>query len=439
MPKRFVPKLATSQRTRLFIQDSTSTSGAGLAGLTATSSGLSAYYHLAGAGTTVAIPLVAGTLGTYVNSGGAGTGGGFIAVDSFGLYEICLPDAMLAGGEPILVLRGATNMVPNLSEYQLTGADFSATLGGANALLAFGAGTGQINPTAGAVPATVAGPVGSVTGNVGGNLVGSVGSVTAPVTVGTNNDKLGYGLSTGERNSLSGVILSDTSDTLGADIVALGTNLTAVFNRIGAPAGASIAADIATRAASTQIPANFTSALFASAGVFATAALANAPTGSGGATPSAVATAVWQDPLASSDFNTTGSAGAAFKGSLGSTGAALAPSQTTNITGNLSGSVGNVTNLAGMTLDMGTVMSSPAPTATTYSSNSPTLTATVSGAYIGSTHLFQSTTSLGRVHRVVTGHTVVAGSPNRHDFTVTTTTQTTPTVGPVATDTFVTL
>ena len=37
-----------------------------------------------------------------------------------------------------------------------------------------------------------------MTGNVGGNVVGSVGSVTAGVTVTTNNDKTGYGLSSTE-------------------------------------------------------------------------------------------------------------------------------------------------------------------------------------------------------------------------------------------------
>lgn len=40
------------------------------------------------------------------------------------------------------------------------------------------------------------GPVDSVLGSVGGNVAGSVGSVTAAVTVGTNNDKTGYSLST---------------------------------------------------------------------------------------------------------------------------------------------------------------------------------------------------------------------------------------------------
>ncbi len=64
------------------------------------------------------------------------------------------------------------------------------------------AGTGNTIPTVTAV-GSVSGAVGSVTGNVGGNVVGSVGSVTgavgsvtSAVTVGTNNDKTGYSLST---------------------------------------------------------------------------------------------------------------------------------------------------------------------------------------------------------------------------------------------------
>lgn len=40
------------------------------------------------------------------------------------------------------------------------------------------------------------GAVAYVLGSVGGNVAGSVGSVTAPVTVGTNQDKTGYALST---------------------------------------------------------------------------------------------------------------------------------------------------------------------------------------------------------------------------------------------------
>jgi len=66
-------------------------------------------------------------------------------------------------------------------------------------------------------------------------------------------------------------------------------------------------------ALASQIPANFTSGLFASAGVFSTGSFANlvfptVPTAAQNAT--ATATAVWQDLLSGSDFTTTGSVGA---------------------------------------------------------------------------------------------------------------------------------
>lgn len=74
---------------------------------------------------------------------------------------------------------------------------------------AVGSVTGNVGGNVVGSVASVAGAVGSVTGNVGGNVTGSVGSVvgavgsvtgavgsvTAAVTVGTNNDKTGYGLS----------------------------------------------------------------------------------------------------------------------------------------------------------------------------------------------------------------------------------------------------
>jgi hypothetical protein len=52
-----------------------------------------------------AITLVSGTLGTWIS-------GGFIA-DSYGHYELSLPNAALSSGKWVKVrLRGATNMVP---------------------------------------------------------------------------------------------------------------------------------------------------------------------------------------------------------------------------------------------------------------------------------------------------------------------------------------
>lgn len=65
---------------------------------------------------------------------------------------------------------------------------------------AYGAGTAgnivgnNLDATVSSRSTFAGGAVASVTGNVGGNVVGSVGSVTAGVTVTTNNDKTGYSL-----------------------------------------------------------------------------------------------------------------------------------------------------------------------------------------------------------------------------------------------------
>lgn len=50
---------------------------------------------------------------------------------------------------------------------------------------------------------------GNVNGNVNGNVVGSVDSVTDPVTVGTNNDKTGYALTSGERSSIADAVFDE--------------------------------------------------------------------------------------------------------------------------------------------------------------------------------------------------------------------------------------
>lgn len=66
--------------------------------------------------------------------------------------------------------------------------------------------------------ASVSGAVASVTGNVGGNVVGSVASVTAGVTVTTNNDKTGYSLSQSFPSNFSSLAIT------AAGKVTVGTN-----------------------------------------------------------------------------------------------------------------------------------------------------------------------------------------------------------------------
>jgi hypothetical protein len=98
-----------SKRRLIFIADSSSTTGAGLANLVFNSAGLVAYYYASDLANDVQITLVTATLGTF-------TSGGFVAVDNTnmpGWYEFGTPDAVLDGGtEAVIQLRGATNMVP---------------------------------------------------------------------------------------------------------------------------------------------------------------------------------------------------------------------------------------------------------------------------------------------------------------------------------------
>lgn len=110
-----------SKLVRLFIQDSTSVTGAGLAGLTNASAGLAAYYIREGDTAATAIALVSGSVGVH-------SSGGFCAVDPThlaGVYELGLPNTALAAGQSVLVsLAGAANMVPTLLEIELDSVNY---------------------------------------------------------------------------------------------------------------------------------------------------------------------------------------------------------------------------------------------------------------------------------------------------------------------------
>ena len=160
----------------------------------------------------------------------------------------------------------------------------------------------------------------AITGNITGNLSGSVGSVTSGVTVSTNNDKTGYSLSQAFPTNFAsmsidangkvllqptqtgvtiptvtsvtnGVTASTISDQTGYSLTqAFPSNFSSLA--IAAGTGAvTVNGDafgntlvLTNLANASQIPAEFTSATFASSGVFSTAALANAPAGGGGST-----------------------------------------------------------------------------------------------------------------------------------------------------------
>ncbi len=218
---------STSQTVNVFIQDSSSNTGAGLTGLVFNTSGLTAYYGLPKAAS------VQITLATLAAVTSAWSSGGFKEIDATnmpGWYRFDIPDAALASGRFVSVhFQGAANMAPLPLEIELTGwNNQDATRGGmtalpnanaeaAGGLYTRGTGAGQIKQTNNGeidsntthmnnvattpittikavqglttadVVASVTGAVGSVTGNVGGNVTGSVGSVTGAVGSVTGN------------------------------------------------------------------------------------------------------------------------------------------------------------------------------------------------------------------------------------------------------------
>lgn len=108
---RHIPADTTSHTIYIFIQDSSSTTGAGLTGLVYNSGSLTAYY-VRSLGSSTAI-----TLATLAAVTTAWSSGGFKEIDSTnqpGVYRLDVPDAVLATGanEAVIYLRGAANMVP---------------------------------------------------------------------------------------------------------------------------------------------------------------------------------------------------------------------------------------------------------------------------------------------------------------------------------------
>lgn len=117
MAKRSFLAGATSQTIDVFIQDSSSTIGAGLSGLAFNTSGLKAYYRLGATGSATQITLATQTVG------GAWSSGGFVEIDSTnmkGAYRVDVPNAALASTPwATLYFYGATNMAPVVAELEI--------------------------------------------------------------------------------------------------------------------------------------------------------------------------------------------------------------------------------------------------------------------------------------------------------------------------------
>jgi hypothetical protein len=118
--KRKIFAGTTSLSLPVIVYDNTSTTGAGLSGLTHSTSGLVLEYRRAGQSSWTSVTLVSKTLGTY-------TSGGIVASGSrAGRYEVDIPDAAVAAGVRMveICLRGAANMHPVDIEIELDAVNY---------------------------------------------------------------------------------------------------------------------------------------------------------------------------------------------------------------------------------------------------------------------------------------------------------------------------
>lgn len=162
--KRKIRAGTTSLSLPVVVYDNTSTTGAGLSGITHASSGLVFEYRRQGQSSWTSVTPVSKTLGTY-------TSGGIVASGSrAGRYEIDIPDAAVAAGARFveICIRGVTNMHPVDIEIELDAVNYQDST-------RFGLG---------AIPNVVQGNSGAL----------PTGDASGRVTVIANQDKTGYSL-----------------------------------------------------------------------------------------------------------------------------------------------------------------------------------------------------------------------------------------------------
>lgn len=243
--KLSIPSGTTSKRIGIFLQDSSSTTGAGLTGLNQTSASLTCYSWIdtdGNAGGTVQT-LASATLGSF-------TSNGFKEKDATnmpGFYEYGVPNALLAAGVKwaIVMFKGATNLAPMPLEIEVTATSNqdavragltalpNANAEAAGGLYTRGSGAGQINQAA--------------NGQVDTNLARILNTaVSTPATAGildvnvkNMNNVAATPITT--IKAVQGLTTADTIATYTGNTPQTGDG----FARLGAPAGASVSADIA--------------------------------------------------------------------------------------------------------------------------------------------------------------------------------------------------
>lgn len=324
-----ITKGATSQILPISIYDSSSTTGGKLSGLVFNSAGLTGFYNRSGAaGTAVAISLATATKGTWAT-------GGFVAIDGTNMpgdYELHIPNAALtSGADTVMIqLKGAANMVPVnvLVWLQAVDAQNATTMGLTNLDATVSSRMATYTQPTGFLAATFPTTVASTTNITAGTVttatnVTTLNGIAANVITAASIadgaiDNATFAADTGKQTIRSNTAQAGAATTITLDASASATN--SFYNNdlimltggtgagqarfITAYVGATKVATVATWATNPDATTTFAILPF------------DAVAGASAPTTAQIATAVWTDLLASSDFSTASSIGILLKNDI---------------------------------------------------------------------------------------------------------------------------
>jgi hypothetical protein len=215
----------------------------------------STFFNVTGTGTVNNTPTVGSVTG---NVGGNVTGsvGSVVATVAANLTQILGTALTETAGQLAAGFKKWFNVAtPTSTMNEVTLVDTVTTVSTVSSVTTVGSVTGSVGSVTGSV-GSVTGSVGSVAGNVGGNVVGSVGSVLATVSanlvgiIATALTETTPGFITAAfkkffniaspTSTMNEITLVDTLTTYTGNTPQTGDS----FARLGAPAGASVSADI---------------------------------------------------------------------------------------------------------------------------------------------------------------------------------------------------
>lgn len=223
--------------------------------INADASGVALYVEASGTGSPIAFKVLSATSGGvgFQATGGLGQATGTGALFQGGTIGVSITGE---NGDGMAILGGT---VGGATKH---GMRITTSSSGGSGIAATGNGAGDgITATKGTTGVDIRG---AITGDITGNLSGSVGSLT------TNNDKTGYGLSATAIQAIWDALTSalTTAGSIGKRIVDFLTG--DAYVRLGAPAGASMSADIAAIRARESVTVTVTATVQTDAGNSAT-------------------------------------------------------------------------------------------------------------------------------------------------------------------------